>query len=77
MILFSILSFAGGAALNVGVDLFIIGGASSYGTAALAAKLTVAACSVMATGVGFIMAAIVAGGYFAIKSNWTYEEANE
>jgi hypothetical protein len=74
----SILSFAGGIALSVGIDMFIVGGVSGFGTAVVAAYgMTMAAYTVATAGLGLIVAGIVTGGYLLIKSNnWDHDEAN-
>jgi hypothetical protein len=74
--LIGILSFAGGAALTVGVELLIIGGVSSSGSLVFAASMSMAAYTIMTAGVALIIAGVVTGGYLIVKSNWNYDEAN-
>jgi hypothetical protein len=57
--------------------MFILGGASTFGTAVLAASMSLTAYTLATAGIGLLVAGVVAGGYLLIKSNWTHEEANE
>jgi hypothetical protein len=58
--------------------MFIVGGASGFGTAVAATYgMTMAAYTVATAGIGLIVAGIITGGYLIVKSNnWDHDEAN-